>query len=62
MMTFVRVLPPAQYDEVIRRVAAKSGSGAQHERMPEMDKMPMPEMDSRSGMQRMQMRSDQEGR
>ena len=45
MMTFVRVLPPAQYDEVMRRVATKQSGGPQHRNMPGMDHNAMPGMD-----------------
>lgn len=64
MMTFVRVLPPAQYDEVMRRVAAKQADSQEHgaeptmnhEAMPGMDHNAMPGMDH-SAMPGMQMPS-----
>ena len=60
MMTFVRVLPPAQYDEVMRQVAAgKQGKGStpgmQHNAMPGMDHSMHHDMPDMKGMQ---MRSD----
>ncbi len=68
MMTFVRVLPAAQYDEVMRRVAAKASAGSQHEGMPGMDDKAKPEMDhDMPGMQHesmpgMSMPTNQGGR
>lgn len=59
MMTFVRVLPPAQYDEVMQRVATgqKSSPMQHHDAMPGMDhqhmdhSMPGMDHDSMPGMQ-----------
>lgn len=61
MMTFVRVLPAAQYDEVMRRVATKQPGESQHGSMPGMDHGSMPGMDHGS-MPGMDMPANEGGR
>ncbi len=61
MMTFVRVLPPAQYDEVMQRVAAKQGGRSQQDGMPGRNDSSMPGMDH-SSIPGMQMPSTKGGR